>query len=101
MDAVNLMERFEKIKGNLKTLENEVNRDEAVLEVKRDEFSEKRAELEEQGITFKSMKELKEYQEKLTNKITQQVEKMEQDLGIGEIELEDDEDYFDDFEDEI
>ena len=76
-----LINRFESLQSKYKELENEINRDEAILEVKKEEVIEKRKELEDKGITFKGMKDLLKIKEDLEERIDKQVSKMESILG--------------------
>lgn len=92
--SAELIERFEKMQSSVTELEKEVTREEAVLTVKKKEIDEKRAELEKQGIKFKSLKELKNLQQETEGRIEQQVSRMEEILGGSNketsIELEED-----------
>lgn len=96
--SVELMKRYEVLQENYRSLEQEITRDEAVLEVKKEDVSEKRKELEEMGITFKSVKELKAKKEEIEESIEKQVERMEEILGIeSEVSIGGDDD-FEEFE---
>jgi len=88
--SVELMKRYEVLQEKYRTLEQELTRDEAVLEVKKEDVSRKREELEGLGITFKNMKELRAKQTEIEESITQQVDRMEEIMGIETgVEIED------------
>lgn len=87
-----LTKRYTTLKDEYKNIESEIIQDEARLELKKEEFQKLQKELEEKGIKFKGLKELREIKGTLEKRIEEQVERMEELMGIGE---EDDEYEFD------
>lgn len=94
MDLVELMERYESLKDKYEELENEIRSEEAVIEVTKDSVNKKGKELEEKGIEFSNLKELRKLEKDYEKRIEEQVSKMEEILGE-----EDDEEDFDEYED--
>lgn len=91
-----LTERYNNLKKEYESLEEEVRRDEAKLSVKREELDRMKEELPEEGIEFNSLKELREIKTETEERIEVQVSKMEEVLGIEEEiyeEYEEDEDF--------
>lgn len=84
------MERFARIEEEVEVVRREHSNLEARFELQREQYTKKREELAEKGITFKTGKELKEVHEEKSRRVEELLAGMEKALGFGEAEDEDD-----------
>lgn len=79
-----LLERFEGLEVGYKEMDNEVRMEEAVLKVTKKEIKKGGKNLEERGVDFSTLKELKEIEKENTKVIEEQVVRMEELIEIDE-----------------
>ncbi|WP_201489299.1 hypothetical protein [Bacillus velezensis] len=88
--ATEYLERYEELQEEFQAEQQKANRLEAQIEVKKDELTKMRSSLEEKGVKFSSVKELKEIKKKKEERLDDLLSKMESTLGLDEEDDEED-----------
>ncbi|MGG4362656.1 hypothetical protein ABEX45_00210 [Bacillus subtilis] len=88
--ATEYLERYEELQEEFQAEQQKANRLEAQIEVKKEELTKMRASLEERGVKFSSVKELKEIKQKKEERLDDLLSKMEATLGLDEEDDEED-----------
>lgn len=89
------MERFHAIEDKLEKDRRQYNNLEARFTVQKEQYAQEKKELEEQGITFKSGKELQKIYAEKKKRVEEILSEMESALGMDEEDDDEEEDYLD------